>query len=42
MIRGLDHYSYEDRLRQLGLFSLEKVPGKPDSTFQYLKWLQES
>jgi len=37
MIRGMEHLPYKDRLRELGLFSLEKSLGVLIAAFQYLR-----
>lgn len=39
LTRGLEHVPYNDKLRQMGLFSLDKrkLCGDPIATPQYLK-----
>ena len=42
MIRGVEHLSYKDRLRVLGLFSLKKRRSRRDLTEAFQSELQES
>jgi len=38
LIQAMEHLSSEDRLRELGLFSLEKALGRSDNDFSVYKW----
>lgn len=42
LIKGVEHLTRKDRLRKLGLLSLDqrRFFGDLTATFQYLKWLQ--